>query len=71
MATFNINEFNRKMREAQQKAEQQLKREVDRVNSANKRAVDKYNRKVEAHNKKVVADYNRGNRSPGGVKIRE
>ncbi len=59
MATFNVNEFNRKMREAQRKAEQQLKREIDRVNSANKRAVDEYNRKVETHNKKVIADYNR------------
>jgi len=59
MATFNVNEFNRKMREAQRKAEQQLKREIDRVNRANKRAVDEYNRKAEAHNKKVIADYNR------------
>ncbi|MBU2548878.1 MAG: toll/interleukin-1 receptor domain-containing protein [Proteobacteria bacterium] len=58
MATFNVNEFNRKMREAQRKAEQQLKREIDRVNRANKRAVDEYNRKVDAHNKKVIADYN-------------
>jgi hypothetical protein len=59
MATFNVNEFNRKMREAQRKAEQQLKREIDRVNRANKRAVDDYNRKAEAHNKKVIADVNR------------
>ncbi len=58
MAKFNANEFNRKMREAQRKAEQQLKREIDRVNRVNKRAVDDYNRKAEAHNKKVVADYN-------------
>lgn len=59
MARFNVNEFNRKMREAQRKAEQQLKREIDRVNRANKRAVDDYNRKAQAHNKKVIADYNR------------
>lgn len=58
MARFNANEFNRKMREAQRKAEQQLKREIDRVNRVNKRAVDDYNRKAEAHNKKVIADYN-------------
>ncbi len=58
MATFNVNEFNRKMREAQRKAQQQLKREIDRVNRANKRAVDDYNRKAEAHNKKEIADYN-------------
>ncbi len=71
MAGFNANEFNRKMREAQRKAEQQFKREVDRVNRevqrevdrvnrANQRAVDEYNRKAKAHNQKVVDDYNRG-----------
>ncbi len=59
MARFNANEFNRKVRDAQRRAEQQLKREVDRVNRANKRAVDDYNRKAAAHNRKVVADYNR------------
>lgn len=58
MARFNANEINRKIREAQRKAEQQLKREVDRVNRANKKAVDDYNRKVDAHNRKVVADHN-------------
>ena len=59
MARFNANEFNRKLREAQRRAEQQVKREVDRVNRANKKAVDDYNRKAAAHNRKVVADYNR------------
>ena len=59
MARFNANEVNRKMREAQRRAQQKLKREVDRVNRANKKAVDDYNRKVDAHNKKVVADHNR------------
>ncbi|CAN5812979.1 hypothetical protein BH23GEM7_BH23GEM7_14260 [soil metagenome] len=58
MARFNANEFNRKMREAQRRAEQQLKREVDRVNRANKKAVDDCNRKVEAQNRKVIADHN-------------
>lgn len=58
MAKFNANEFNRKIREAQRKAEQQLKREVDRVNRANEKAVNDYNRKVEAHNRKVIADHN-------------
>ena len=53
MARFNANEFNRKMREAKRKAEQQQKREIDRVNRVNKRAVNDYNRKAEAHNKKV------------------
>ena len=58
MARFDVNEFNRRMREAQRKAEEQLKREVDRVNRINKQRVDDYKRKVEAHNRKVVADYN-------------
>ena len=58
MANFNVNEYNRKIREAQRKAEQQMKREIDRVNRANKKAVDDYNRKAEAHNKKVTDDYN-------------
>ena len=58
MTRFNTSELNRKIREAQRRAEQQLKREVDRVNRVNKRAVDDYNHKVRAHNRKVVADYN-------------
>ena len=58
MAKFNPNELMRKMREAQSRAEQQFKREVDRVNRANKKSVDDYNRKVDAHNRKVVADQN-------------
>jgi hypothetical protein len=58
MAKFNPNEFKQKMREAQRRAEQQIKREVDRVNRVKKKAVDDYNRKVDARNKKVIADYN-------------
>lgn len=58
MAKFNPNEFKRKMREAQRRAEQQIKREVDRVNRVNKKAVDDYNRKADAHNKKVIANHN-------------
>ena len=73
MATFNVNEFNRKLREAQRKAEQEIKRklneaqrkaeqeykrEVDRVNRENKRAVDEHNRKIQAHNNKVISDHN-------------
>jgi vacuolar-type H+-ATPase subunit H len=59
MAKFNANEINRKIREAQRKAEQQLKREVDRVNRANKKVIDDYNRKANSHNKKVISDYNK------------
>ena len=32
MAGFNINEINRKLREVQRKAQQEMKREVDRAN---------------------------------------
>lgn len=58
MARFNPNEFKRKMQEAQRRAEQQIKREVGRVNRAHKKAVEDYNRKAGAHNRKVTADYN-------------
>jgi hypothetical protein len=58
MAKFNINDFNRKVRNAQRQAEQRVKAEADRVNRANKRAVDDYNRKVDAHNKRVISVYN-------------
>ena len=73
MAGFNANDFNRQLREAQRRAEQEInrqlreaqrraeqeiKREVDRVNRANQKAVDDYNRKANANNAKVVADYN-------------
>jgi hypothetical protein len=58
MARFDANEFNRRLREAQRQAEQQLKREIDRVNRANQQAVNDHNRKVAAHNQKVIADHN-------------
>ena len=59
MVRFNANEFKRRMREAQRRAEQQIRRDVDRVNRANKRAVDDHNRKAEAHNRRVISDHNR------------
>ena len=58
MAGFNVNDFNRRVRDAQRKAQQEIKREVDRVNRANERAVADYNRKANAHNQRVVANYN-------------
>jgi hypothetical protein len=75
MANFDVNEFNRRMREAQRRAEQEINRrmreaqrraeqeinrEIDRVNRANKKAVDDYNRRAEAHNKQVINNYNAG-----------
>lgn len=59
MPRFNASEINRRLREAQRRAQQEMKREIDRVNRANKQAVDSYNRKVDAHNRKIVSDYNR------------
>lgn len=58
MARFNVNELNRKLREAQRRAEQQIRQQVDQINRANKRAVDQHNRKAEAHNRQVVANIN-------------
>ncbi|GMA18861.1 TIR domain-containing protein [Arsenicicoccus piscis] len=67
---MSASEYNRRMREAARRAERELQREVDRVNRANKKAVDDYNRKAAEHNrreadrvnrenKKAVDDYNR------------
>lgn len=50
-----------KLRAAQRQAEQQFKREVDRVNRSNKKAVDDHNRKVETHNKREIDRVNRAN----------
>ena len=63
-------EFNRRLRAAQRQAEQQMlsslqkaQREVDaynrRVEAANRKAVADYNRQAEAHNRRVVGEYNR------------
>lgn len=67
---FDPNQFNREMRAAQRKAEQQFKREVnkaerdinreiDRVNRENQRRVDAHNRKAEQANRRAIDDYNR------------
>ena len=60
MAT-SASEFNRRMREAQRKAQRDLNREIDRVNRENQRRVDAYNRQVDAHNRAEVARVNREN----------
>jgi hypothetical protein len=52
-------EFQRKVREAQRKFERDIKHEFDRVNRANQKAVDDYNRRAERHNQRVVDNYNR------------
>lgn len=51
-------EFNRRMREAQRKAQ----REIDRVDRENKRRVDAYNRDVDRHKKREVDRVNRENK---------
>jgi hypothetical protein len=59
-------EFNRRMREAQRKAQRAVERQVDQINRANKKAVDDYNRRVLAearrvdqNNKRVINEHNR------------
>lgn len=58
MAKFNASEFSRKLREAQRKAERQINQEIDRVNRANKKAVDDYNRQANAHNQREINRFN-------------
>ncbi|QLQ15613.1 MAG: TIR domain-containing protein [Micropruina sp.] len=58
---MSASEFNRRVREAQRKAERELQREIDRVNRANKKAVEDYNRKVDQHNRREVERVNREN----------
>ncbi|WP_313551697.1 toll/interleukin-1 receptor domain-containing protein [Pseudomonas sp.] len=55
-------EINRKLREAQRKAEQAYKRDIDKINRDNKRVVDQYNRKVDEYNRKLIQDVNSHNR---------
>ena len=52
---FNANEFQRRMRAAQRQAEQQVRREVNKVNQK----LQAEARKVDQHNQRVIADYNR------------
>jgi hypothetical protein len=63
---FDRAQFEREVRAAQRRAQQDLQRkvnaynrEVDRVNRENQRRVDEHNRKVERHNQKVIEEYNR------------
>jgi hypothetical protein len=63
---FNAAQFERELRAAQRRAQQNVQRqvnaynrEVDRVNRENKRRVDDHNRKVASHNQRVIDDYNR------------
>lgn len=51
-------ELQRRLREAQRKAQQQANREIDRVNRENRRRVDAHNRQVDIHNRKVQAQIN-------------
>lgn len=63
---FNRAEFERKLRTAQRRAQQDLKRqvdaynrEVDRVNRENQRRVDSHNRKVAQQNSQAIDRFNR------------
>jgi hypothetical protein len=64
--SFNRAQFEREIRAAQRRAQQDLQRqvnahnrEVERVNRENQRRVDEHNRKVARHNQKVIDDHNR------------
>lgn len=61
MANFNASQFNAQVRAAQRRAEQQMRREINRVNRANQRTVNEYNRKVAAQNKREIDRVNRAN----------
>lgn len=52
---FNSEEFQRKMRAAQRQAEQQARRELNKINQKLRTEV----RKVDQHNQRVIADHNR------------
>lgn len=65
MAKINTNAVIQRMRQAQQRYEQQVKQaqqkansEINRINRDNKRAIDEYNRKAEAHNRRVISQFN-------------
>lgn len=69
-------EFNRRIREAQRKAQREIQKDIDRVNRENKRRVDEHNRKVtqhnrraDQHNKQVVAEINRRLNAPREVRV--
>lgn len=54
---FDQARFLRELQAAQQRAEAEWRREVDRVNRENQRRVDEYNRKVEQHNQRVLREH--------------
>lgn len=65
MVKINTSALRQKMRQAQQRFEQQVRQtqqkitnEINKINRDNKRAIDEYNRKAEAHNRRVIAQYN-------------
>jgi hypothetical protein len=54
---FDRARFLRDLQAAQQKAEAEWRREVDRVNRENQRRVDAYNRQTDQHNQRVVREH--------------
>lgn len=63
---FNAARFEREVRAAQRRAEQEMRRrvsalnrEVNRVNRENQRRVDEHNRRVARHNQQAIDNYNR------------
>ncbi|MFB6788076.1 TIR domain-containing protein [Streptomyces olivaceus] len=55
----NINKIIREMKAAQRKAEQQAQRELKRAVDKENREIDQHNRRVEQQNRQAVANYNR------------
>lgn len=50
--------FRRQIREAERRANADIKRQVDKINRENQRQVDEYNRKARQHNERVLRAYN-------------
>jgi hypothetical protein len=55
LATFNVSEFNRRLRQAQQQMKREMKRQIDAANQK----IAAENRRIQAHNRAVINNYNR------------
>lgn len=66
MASFSASEFNRKLRQAQQQAEREMKRRIEAAYQkiqaeirAENRKIEAHNRRADTHNQKVINEINR------------
>lgn len=67
---MSVSQYNRQMREAQRRTERAFRQEVDRVNRANRKAVEDHNRKIDAYNRREVDRVNRERSSVRTVQYR-